>query len=376
MASIWKNPRSRYWTACWRNQDGKQCRATTKTTDRKLARRMAEEFEKASRNRRTMAQLEKILRGYHEEFGGEGFEKRSLRSFCAEWLAEKEPSVSPATIKFYRKTVQKLLEHFGERADRPIAEVTPNDLVTFRNQLAKEVSASTVNHNLIAVRMIFKAARRLGRIAEDPAEFLKPVREFDNPHQEKRRPFTEPELRALMAAADSEWRSVIRIALYTGGRLSDIATLRWSNVDLERAELSFIARKTRKTVLLPIVGPLLTHIESLPSSDDPHDLLHPRAGEIFYRSNHAATLSAAFGDLLEHAGLRPVKEANSSGRRRANGLSFHSLRHNCVSMLKDAGIPQAVVQEFVGHADAKTSALYTHTGREALEKAATAFPAI
>jgi integrase len=374
MASIWKNPQSRYWTACWRDQNGKQCRASTKTIDRKLARRMAEDFEKASRTRRTLAQLEKILRDYHEEFGGEGFQKRSLRAFCAEWLAEKEPSVSPSTIRFYRKTVQKLLEHFGERAERPINEVTNGDLVAFRNQLAKEISASSTNHDLIAVRMIFRAARRLGRITEDPAEFLKPVREFDNPHQEKCRPFTEPELRVLMTAADSEWRSMIRIALYTGGRLSDVASLRWSNIDLERGELSFTARKTGKTALLPIVGPLLAHVLSLPSSDDPHGFLHPRAAEIFSRTNHAAALSNMFAELLKEAGLRSVKGASSSTRRRANELSFHSLRHNCVSMLKDAGIPQAVVQELVGHSNAQTNARYTHVGRVALEKAAASFP--
>ena len=43
-------------------------------------------------------------------------------------------------------------------------------------------------------------------------------------------------------------------------------------------------------------------------------------------------------------------------------------------MLKDAGIPMATVLEMVGHSDAKTSALYTHVGRAALEQAATAFP--
>jgi len=37
--------------------------------------------------------------------------------------------------------------------------------------LAEQIGASTVNHDLVAVRMLFKAARRLGRISEDPSEF-------------------------------------------------------------------------------------------------------------------------------------------------------------------------------------------------------------
>jgi integrase len=224
--------------------------------------------------------------------------------------------------------------------------------------------------------MIFRAARQLHRISEDPAEFLKSIREFDNPNEEKRRPFTIAELQRLLAVADDEWKSMIRIGLYTGARLSDIAILQWNSLDLERGELRFITRKTGKPILLPIVGPLLTHIESLPSSDNPHGFLHPRAAESFNRRSMSVNLSSQFRDLLDEAGLRPIKAPGSSNRRRANALSFHSLRHSAVSLLKDAGIPMAVVLEMVGHSDVQTNALYTHVGREALERAAAAFPTL
>jgi integrase len=374
MASIWKNPKSKYWTACWRDPSGKQRRATTRTTDRRLARRMAEEFERATKSKQSLAQFEKVLRGLHEQFGSTDFEKRSLHAFLKEWVAEKEPSVAPSTIKFYRATVQKLLEYFGERANQPIAEVTPGDLVGFRNQLAQQTGASTVNHDLVGIKMIFKAARRLGRITEDPAEFVAPVREFDDPSEEKRRPFTIAELQALLATADDEWQSMIKLGLYSGARLGDIALLRWSNVDLERGELRFTARKTGKSTLLPIVGPMLSHLETLASSEDPHGFLHPRAAGVLNRTNQSAGLSRLFGELLEQAGLRPVKSDNSLPRRRGNSLSFHSLRHTMVSLLKDAGVAQAVVQELAGHASVEMSARYTHTDRQSMERAIAALP--
>ena len=65
-----------------------------------------------------------------------------------------------------------------------------------------------------------------------------------------------------------------------------------------------------------------------------------------------------------------------AAKRAASQLSFHSLRHTAVSLLKDAGIPQAVVQELIGHDSEQMSALYTHVGREALERAAAALPEI
>jgi integrase len=376
MASIWKHFRSPYWTACWRDATGKQCRASTKTTDKRLARRMADEFERASRNKRTLAQLEKILRGYHEELGGEGSQKYSLQTFCSEWLAEKEPSVSTATKKFYRTTLGKLSTYFGERALAPIAEITYSDLVGFRNELASQLSATSTNHALTCIKGLFKSARRLGRIAEDPSEFLSPVRELTKSSEdEKRRSFSLGELQILLAAADPEWGSMIKVGLYTGARLADVATLRWSQVDLERGEIAFTPRKTDKRIILPVVGPLLEHIGSLTASDDPNGFLHPRAAEIFNRSNTSATLSHHFADLLSRAGLRsPASTKPVGSRHRSNALSFHSLRHTMVSLLKDRGVAQAVVQELAGHASVAISARYTHVGKEALERAVASLP--
>ncbi|HVJ58336.1 MAG TPA: tyrosine-type recombinase/integrase [Terrimicrobiaceae bacterium] len=62
------------------------------------------------------------------------------------------------------------------------------------------------------------------------------------------------------------------------------------------------------------------------------------------------------------------------GRRRRNGdVSFHSLRHTAVTLLKEAGIPQAVVMELLGHDNEEMSQHYTRVGRTALEDAARHF---
>jgi integrase len=331
MSSIWKNPKSPFWTACWRDAEGQQRRRSTKTTDRRLARRIAQEFESATRQKRTLHQLEKVLRAFHEELCGESSRTQTLRIFSAEWLAEKQPSVSASTFKFYQAAVEKVCTFFGQRADQPIAEITRGDLVGFRNEIAKEVSASTVNHDLVAVRMLFGDARRRGALAENPALDIKPVRELDDPNASARRPFTIPELQAVLAIADDEWKSMIRLGLYTGGRLGDVALLRWSSVDMEHSELRFTARKTGKATCVPIAGPLREVLSSLPSSDDPLGFLHPRAAAGVEKGGASAGLSARFGELLELAGLRPVYQrpqagTRGGGRHRMSPLSFHSLR--------------------------------------------------
>lgn len=381
MASLFKHPESRFWTACFRDRHGKQRRLSTKTTDKRLAQRIAEQFEKGSRQKQTLLQIEKTLRVFAEELDPQVVTRQSLRAFCAEWLAEKQPSVSAATFRFYRTTTQKLITYFAGRSDRPIGEITRTDLVSFRNMLAKQLSATTVNHDLVGVRAIFAAARALNQIAENPAEFIKPVREIrDSSSAAGRRPFTIGELQTLLVAADFEWQSMIKIGLYSGGRLGDVALLRWVNIDLVRGELRFETRKTGKRIFVPLVGALRSHIESLPSSDEPRAFLHPRAAASVERCGSSTGISQQFGELLELAGLRPLKEkprqVATGSRRSFAPLCFHSLRHTAVSLLKDAGIPQATVEELVGHASAQMSALYTHVGREALERAAQALPAL
>jgi len=45
---------------------------------------------------------------------------------------------------------------------------------------------------------------------------------------------------------------MILFGLYTGQRLADVATLRWSNVDLVKGEIRLRTRKTDKVMILPI----------------------------------------------------------------------------------------------------------------------------
>ena len=66
------------------------------------------------------------------------------------------------------------------------------------------------------------------------------------------------------------------------------------------------------------------------------------------------TLSNRFAFLMAKAELRPAAphhvllNRGRDGKRQRNELSFHCLRHTAVTLLKEAGIPQAVVKELIG----------------------------
>jgi integrase len=347
---------------------------STKSTDKKLAEKLARQFEDESRSRRTAKQARRVLSDIYRGLSGEALPTITVRKFFTAFIEQKAPEVSSATLDYYSGNAKRFLAWLEEKADCDIAEITKPQIAAYRKHVAGRVSARTTNNTLKAIKAFFVAARKDGYLADDPAADVDTVRDRS---ESARRPFTLPELRAVLAVADAEWQSMIKFGLYTGQRLSDIAALTWANIDMERDEIRLTTRKTGRRQTLPLAAPLRAHLTTLKAGDDPKEPLHPLACERLKKSGRAGKLSDQFADILTAAGLRDDSLTPEKGHARAkHELSFHSLRHTATSLLKTAGIPQSVVMDFIGHDSADVSHGYTHTGREALEKAAAAFPAL
>jgi Phage integrase, N-terminal SAM-like domain len=145
---------------------------TTKTADRKEAKAIADALEKAVRTKRTLRQAQVALDRLHEEISGRKLVRKSLRDFANDWLETKAPETAARTQVFYVASISKLIDFLGKRALEPLGDITKEDIVVYRNHLAKQVSASTANHDLKVARMLFRSARRDHLIVDDPAEFV------------------------------------------------------------------------------------------------------------------------------------------------------------------------------------------------------------
>ena len=93
----------------------------------------------------------------------------------------------------------------------------------------------------------------------------------------------------------------------------------------------------------------------------------------------SGTLSNQFYEILADAGLVPTRThqkaaSGRSARRAFNELGFHSLRHTATSVMKNAGISSAIVEDIVGHDSSAISAHYTHIDDDAKRRAITAMP--
>lgn len=378
MASVIRYPRSKYWFAAFRDSRGRQHRRTTRETDKRRAQRVADQFERIAQRKGNPQRVRQIFAEFYREHYAEDLPAATTRRYLEKWLASRKSELAGTTYARYQKTVEKFIKFLATDADRDLSEITKSRIAGFRDAQADKTSQANANIDLKVIRVAFRAARIDGFIWEDPAEAVKTFRLGDS--RGIRRPFAIQEIQKILECADSEWKSLIKFGLYTGQRLADIALLRWEQIDLDRDEITLIVRKTKKKITVPLAGALREHLLMLSAPDKLNAPVHPEAHRIVTSQNgRVGTLSNAFADLLAQAGLRVPRTSESTGkgrsnRRRGMDISFHSLRHTSVSLLKDAGIPDAVVMAMVGHSSASMSHRYTHVGKEALSKAPASLP--
>jgi integrase len=406
VSSLWKHPDSPFWSACFTvrppNLPAERWKRSLRTGDRKLAQQIADTLDDAGRNvlsehaitaftekirdSKTKAAAAQIFADVFRSVSGREFGAGSLSAFAESWLAGIKPQLSPRSYPKYNRAVRSFVSFLGAAANRDLIGFGARDdvlILRFRDDLASRLAAASVNTRLKVVKQMFKAAAQRFKI-ESPAHFVSGVRK--DTAEIQRRAFTLPELgRILQTARGSEWEGIILAGLYTGQRLSDVAMLRWENVDLAREEIALTTRKTNRRILIPIAEPLLSYLTNVSSSDDPKAFVFPRAAArlVRCREEHSGGLSNQFHDILASAGLvqrRSHHKANDgsgrAARRRSSEISFHSLRHTATSLLKNAGVPQSVVMDIIGHESRAVSQVYTHVGEAEKRQAMAVLPSL
>jgi len=377
VAGITKKEGSKFWHATYRDHAGRQRCKSTKETNPSKARRIAEDFERFAKRKVPAHRVREAINEIVREHYRTEVPFTTVGTFIEQWLKLKKPEIEQSTYDRYRNSADKFLAFLGDSANGDIAIIRKHRIAEFRNHLLEKVQPQTANLDLRFVKMIFKQAKQDGYVTDSTAEGVDLIRRI---HAKARRPFTVEELRQVIAVADPEWQSMTKFGLYTGQRLGDLASLTWGSVELDRGIIRFSVRKTRRVIVIPIAPALRAHIESLKETAELSEgskPIHPRLS--LKPSNQ---LSNQFTDLLVRIGLRKSPRSHDKTgighdvARKPSGLSFHSLRVTATSFLKDAGVPQAVVEELIGHSSAEMSKVYTRVGIEALAKATSALPAL
>lgn len=388
MASITKDahqpPKSPFWIACYNGigSDGKlrRIKRSTKTTDRKLAEKLAEEWEEleklAGKERLTEGRCREVISQMHERINGEPLHFRTAREWLTEWVESKRNETEQRAFLKYQQIVNEFMAHIGAKANRLLDVITSADLRSWRDALKRKgLAAPTVNHAIKILRMPFKAAHDAGYIKINPnrKETVRSIK--DDASDVEKDVFTSEQLAALIEATPSEvWKGAILCGYYTGLRLRDIADLQWQAVDLDRRTITVTTRKTRKKVVMPIHPQFCAWLENQTRGIGKAPVFPTLAGK---SGGGKSGLSMAFKRIMERAKIRGrlLREANGAGRSQSS-LSFHSLRRSFNSAMANAGVSSEVRQKLTGHASAQMNAQYTHHELEELHSAVSVIPRI
>jgi integrase len=376
MASIHKQPGKPYYFCAfsiWNPETLKFRRVfrSTKTKDKKQALEICRAWHRAALKARTGKLNEDsaraiIAQGVSDMLlatTAEALPSASIESWCESWLRAKTVETTESTVNSYRTALRRFIDFLGpSKAKRDLATLQASDVAQFRDDEVSELSRSTANFKLSVLRICLGEAVRQGLLTNNPATRVKLLK---STAESKRRAFTLDEIKRILKACgdDTEWRGLVLFGLYLGQRLGDLAHLTWRAVDLETGEVTFTTKKTGRRIVLPLVQPLADYLSSLPAGDNPDAFIFPHSAGI----KHVASLSNQFREILTEAGLiEPPREPRVgrgkglTGAREISEVSFHSLRHSAVTMLKAAGVSDFMAREIVGHGSAAVSRQYTH----------------
>ncbi|HQL20588.1 MAG TPA: tyrosine-type recombinase/integrase [Opitutaceae bacterium] len=371
MASVRRKDRSPYYFACFYDENGNAKCISTKSKNKKEALRIANEWESAWQKKVTTSQAKVVLNDILEMVGAQKMATKTVGQLFDEWLAEKKDEVSPGSFDQYTGVLKNARIYLGKAVEKDVRDVSRFDIIAARTSIAEAISPSAANKMLDHLRMVFKYAVDNELIDRSPMVKIKNA-VIPEGSKGTRRGLTLPEVRRLLAIVSPLWRGLILVGLYTGQRLGDVVRLQWGHLVkevVEGSEMHLISVRTRKTkrwVRIPAAPPLLNHLLSIrPSDPEPSDPVFPAGVALLDKKGRVARLSNQFYDHLVLAGLAPKRQKANTGnghsrRRKVNALSFHCLRHAATSLLKAAGVPQAVVMDIIGHESPEISAIYTH----------------
>jgi integrase len=310
---------------------------------------------------------EKALRPVVDEFvkmaGGE-LTRYTIESWLETWLAG-HTKASKATLISYRGAVDKFIDFLGKRKERALSTLDPAQVEAFKADMQKrDVAGSTVNLALKVLKASFSKAVAQRQLEFSPAEHV----EFLETAESSRRPFSDAELTAIWKVATGDWLTMLYIGRFTGQRLNDCASLTWRNADLLKQKIEMTTQKTGAELSIPMHPALHAHLSSI-AGDSPSAPLCPTL-----HGKKSSWLSGQFHKLMVSAGLaeKRTHEKKGNGRdakRSQSAISFHSLRYNATTELKEAGVPEALVMKIIGHESREVSRGYTGFDEETTRKA-------
>lgn len=281
-------------------------------------------------------------------------EKLTIAGALKRYMEEVSVTKKATTQRSERFTAQHLEAFFGKYS---MAAVSAELVARYRDErLGAGRSNNTVRIELALLGHLFRTAIQewgLGLTFNPVANIRKP-----SPGQGRSRRLTADEQERLFAAADAHsnpmlgW--IIRLAVETGMRSSEITGVRCGQVDLGRRVIRLADTKNGTARLVPLSRAAVEILKH--ALDNP---MRPNCSDLVF-----------FGEPGRDGQRRPyifqklwAKLTQDLG---LDNLHFHDLRHEAVSRLVEGGLSDQEVAAISGHKSMQMLKRYTHLRAEDL----------
>ena len=308
---------------------------STKTPDRKVAERLEAEWRAQVHAQQIVGVRERVL----------------FLEAIDRLIATKAGTPNHHNLLSSRKVIDRHL-----RRRRWLDELTTEDLERFkRDRLAEGVGTQTLKHQLNLIGAAIKHAGRTGKrvpTVQMPACPIPKQRVRYLSVDEERKLLVELDpkrsgagLRPCEERSERLKRSMqdaydlVALLLDTGARYSEIANIRWSQIDLDRGEIRLWRPKVQNEGIIMI-------------TDRAGAILRVRsvgAGEFVFTNRKGAARGYCVQSIrkaIKRAGLADCK--------------IHTLRHTVASRLIQNGMSVYEVKSILGHTDIRTTLRYAH----------------
>ena len=153
--------------------------------------------------------------------------------------------------------------------------------------------------------------------------------------------------------------AILRLLTFTGARKTEIASLKWREVDIDHSCLRLEDSKTGAKIIL-LGPPALTILSDL------------SRGRAQLQLDLGTPSPFVFPPLTGESHFQGTEKVWRKARKLAGlpGVRIHDLRHSFASMGLASGAALPVIGALLGHADVKTTARYAHLADDPVRQAA------
>lgn len=276
----------------------------------------------------------------------------SLDAYLTHLTVERRLAVN--SVESYARDLQLLAERAAGR-QVPVDAFSRTDLEEFvRDLMASGRSPRSVARAIACYRGFYRFLVIEGRLKTSPAEDLHPPRAWKVlpkylSVEEVDQLIAQPAVDTPRGLRD---RALIELLYATGMRVSELISLRPSDINLDASYLTCIGKGDKQRIV-PIGEEAADWVRKY--------IRHSRPALLGKRSSPRLFVNARGGGSgLTRVGFWKILKGYARQARLSRTLSPHMLRHSFATHLLERGADLRAIQMMLGHADLSTTQIYTH----------------